>query len=130
MAALLERGSLLRKTGSTNMNAQSSRSHAIFSITVEQRRTLPPEPGVCPPSSLAALPGTSKHTLPSRSHHLQHFSGAAEGPRLLSQVSHLPALKLRVQGPVISLLLHPKLQMSWLVPAALHVLQLVAALNR
>ena len=45
MGALLERGSLLRKTGSTNMNAQSSRSHAIFSITVEQRRMVPAEPG-------------------------------------------------------------------------------------
>ncbi|KAI9089302.1 hypothetical protein K1719_029581 [Acacia pycnantha] len=35
MAACLEQGSLSRATGSTNMNNQSSRSHAIFTITLE-----------------------------------------------------------------------------------------------
>ncbi|KAG0584179.1 hypothetical protein KC19_3G191000 [Ceratodon purpureus] len=38
MAGCLEQGSLCRATASTNMNSQSSRSHAIFTITVEQRR--------------------------------------------------------------------------------------------
>ncbi|OVA15880.1 Kinesin [Macleaya cordata] len=38
MAACLEQGSLSRATGSTNMNNQSSRSHAIFTITLEQMR--------------------------------------------------------------------------------------------
>ncbi|KAI3938349.1 hypothetical protein MKW98_015248 [Papaver atlanticum] len=38
MAACLEQGSLNRATGSTNMNNQSSRSHAIFTITLEQMR--------------------------------------------------------------------------------------------
>ncbi|KAK8497840.1 hypothetical protein V6N12_018752 [Hibiscus sabdariffa] len=36
MAACLEQGSVNRATGSTNMNNQSSRSHAIFTITLEQ----------------------------------------------------------------------------------------------
>ena len=36
-------GSLLRATASTGMNKRSSRSHAIFTITLEQRRT-PPRP--------------------------------------------------------------------------------------
>ncbi|KAL8103861.1 hypothetical protein AgCh_028160 [Apium graveolens] len=36
MADCLEQGSLSRATGSTNMNNQSSRSHAIFTITLEQ----------------------------------------------------------------------------------------------
>ncbi|KAK1269769.1 Kinesin-like protein FLA10 [Acorus gramineus] len=38
MVACLEQGSLSRATGSTNMNNQSSRSHAIFTITLEQMR--------------------------------------------------------------------------------------------
>lgn len=42
MAACLEQGSLSRATGSTNMNNQSSRSHAIFTITLEQMRKMDP----------------------------------------------------------------------------------------
>jgi kinesin family protein 4/21/27 len=38
MAEVLEQGSLARHTASTNMNSQSSRSHAIFTITLEQRK--------------------------------------------------------------------------------------------
>ncbi|KAJ1281005.1 hypothetical protein BS78_04G275400 [Paspalum vaginatum] len=39
MASYLIRGSSSRATASTNMNRQSSRSHAIFTICVEQKRT-------------------------------------------------------------------------------------------
>ena len=38
MCAALEQGSLCRAVGATNMNNRSSRSHAIFTITLEQRR--------------------------------------------------------------------------------------------
>nr|GEW19667.1 kinesin-like protein KIN-4C [Tanacetum cinerariifolium] len=37
-ASFLLRGSVCRATGSTNMNTQSSRSHAIFNICMEQKR--------------------------------------------------------------------------------------------
>uniref|UniRef100_A0A2N9GY49 Kinesin motor domain-containing protein n=1 Tax=Fagus sylvatica TaxID=28930 RepID=A0A2N9GY49_FAGSY len=50
MAACLEQGSLNRATGSTNMNNQSSRSHAIFTITLEQMRKV--NPAVSSDSSL------------------------------------------------------------------------------
>ncbi|GLT58900.1 hypothetical protein SLA2020_317590 [Shorea laevis] len=51
MAACLEQGSLSRATGSTNMNNQSSRSHAIFTITLEQMRKLNPVvSGDCSPT--------------------------------------------------------------------------------
>ncbi|TVU28486.1 hypothetical protein EJB05_20005 [Eragrostis curvula] len=39
MASFLARGSSSRATASTNMNRQSSRSHAIFTISLEQKRT-------------------------------------------------------------------------------------------
>ncbi|KAJ0253693.1 Kinesin-like protein KIN-4B [Hirschfeldia incana] len=42
MASCLEQGSLTRATGSTNMNNLSSRSHAIFTITLEQTRKITP----------------------------------------------------------------------------------------
>jgi kinesin family protein 4/21/27 len=38
MLRLLEQGSVCRAVASTNMNNRSSRSHAIFTITLEQRR--------------------------------------------------------------------------------------------
>ena len=37
----LRSGALSRTTGSTNMNTQSSRSHAIFTLLVKQQRLAP-----------------------------------------------------------------------------------------
>ncbi|TYH72038.1 hypothetical protein ES332_D05G226100v1 [Gossypium tomentosum] len=52
MAACLEQGSLSRATGSTNMNNQSSRSHAIFTITLEQMHKLNPVSGDGSPNDI------------------------------------------------------------------------------
>ncbi|CAG2214011.1 KIF21 [Mytilus edulis] len=41
---LLQNGALSRATASTNMNVQSSRSHAIFTLHVKQHRMVPNEP--------------------------------------------------------------------------------------
>ncbi|CAN6449501.1 unnamed protein product [Victoria cruziana] len=40
MASFLAQGSLSRATGCTNMNRESSRSHAIFTITLEQKKNM------------------------------------------------------------------------------------------
>jgi virulence-associated protein VapD len=39
MMAALERGGLVRTTGQTQMNDQSSRSHAIFTIILEMKNS-------------------------------------------------------------------------------------------
>ncbi|XP_039023735.1 kinesin-like protein KIN-4A isoform X2 [Hibiscus syriacus] len=52
MAACLEQGSLSRATGSTNMNNQSSRSHAIFTITLEQMHKANPISGDGSPNDI------------------------------------------------------------------------------
>ncbi|GAX80469.1 hypothetical protein CEUSTIGMA_g7908.t1 [Chlamydomonas eustigma] len=49
MAAVLDMGTLCRATASTSMNSRSSRSHAIYTITIEQKRQ-----GAPSSSSLAA----------------------------------------------------------------------------
>ncbi|KAE8674765.1 Kinesin-like protein FRA1 [Hibiscus syriacus] len=54
MAACLEQGSLSRATGSTNMNNQSSRSHANFTITLEQMSKLNPISGDGSPNDITS----------------------------------------------------------------------------
>ena len=56
---LLERGSAARATGATLMNSASSRSHAIFTLTLEQHRPQPPSDR---PQSAAAAAGTGYTT--------------------------------------------------------------------
>lgn len=53
MVAVLQAGTVRRATAATGMNKQSSRSHAIFTITLEQRKLGPAktERSVGPPSS-------------------------------------------------------------------------------
>ncbi|KAJ6525493.1 kinesin domain-containing protein [Mycena vulgaris] len=58
---LLRKGSSIRRTNETDMNAQSSRSHAIFSLTLTQKKYMGSGP---PPRSSSPLPPNSRS--PSR----------------------------------------------------------------
>ena len=51
--SLLKKGSSIRRTNETDMNAQSSRSHAIFSLTLTQKKFTGSGP---PPRSSSPLP--------------------------------------------------------------------------
>ncbi|KAL1817639.1 hypothetical protein ACET3Z_020213 [Daucus carota] len=55
MASFLLRGSFCRATGSTNMNSKSSRSHAIFTISMEQKRLSSSAGGDMPDSNCDIL---------------------------------------------------------------------------
>ena len=57
LLSCLEKGSLNRTTGSTMMNAQSSRSHAIFTVFIEQRRLGSPDDAVPATSTAAGAEG-------------------------------------------------------------------------
>ena len=57
---LLERGTLARTTAATRMNAVSSRSHAVFSVVLEQRRPKRAQP---PPSEQDVEP--AEHPAPA-----------------------------------------------------------------
>ncbi|WIA39358.1 hypothetical protein OEZ86_005467 [Tetradesmus obliquus] len=61
MSHLLMQGTLVRAVASTNMNNRSSRSHAIFTITLEQRKRHIVRPASAPPA-VEYTPGGS--TLP------------------------------------------------------------------
>ncbi|GAA5894695.1 hypothetical protein JCM6882_006660 [Rhodosporidiobolus microsporus] len=63
---LLAEGSTLRQTGSTEMNSQSSRSHAIFSFTVTQRKWagLGPPPASSPQTPQSPRAGSRLSMLP------------------------------------------------------------------
>ncbi|KAF8651435.1 hypothetical protein AX16_004736 [Volvariella volvacea WC 439] len=50
---LIRKGTAIRRTNETDMNAQSSRSHAIFSLTLTQKKYT----GSNPPRSSSPLPG-------------------------------------------------------------------------
>lgn len=92
MAAVLDAGTTLRATAATGMNRRSSRSHAIFTITIEQRRDDDPGDGIAEdgnagdgPSPRTGDPGLDPATPePPPSYlcaklHLVDLAGAATG---------------------------------------------------
>ncbi|PUZ77483.1 hypothetical protein GQ55_1G375200 [Panicum hallii var. hallii] len=71
MASYLIRGSSSRATASTNMNSQSSRSHAIFTICVEQKRT----------SGTSDKSASSDYDILSSKFHLVDLAGSERAKR-------------------------------------------------
>ncbi|KAG2653941.1 hypothetical protein PVAP13_1NG414100 [Panicum virgatum] len=71
MASYLIRGSSSRATASTNMNRQSSRSHAIFTICVEQKRT----------SGTSDKSASSDYDILSSKFHLVDLAGSERAKR-------------------------------------------------
>ncbi|CAN6246143.1 unnamed protein product [Urochloa humidicola] len=71
MASYLVRGSSSRATASTNMNRQSSRSHAIFTICVEQKRT----------SGTSEKSANSDYDILSSKFHLVDLAGSERAKR-------------------------------------------------
>lgn len=70
VVALLQDGMRMRQTHETEMNAQSSRSHAIFSMTLTRKRRAHPERapsslGRASPERAAATPRTMRSGLPT-----------------------------------------------------------------
>lgn len=53
MQRLLEQGALARTTGATRMNDASSRSHAIFTVMLQQRLLASPPAGAAPDQARA-----------------------------------------------------------------------------
>ncbi|KAF8756780.1 hypothetical protein HU200_011055 [Digitaria exilis] len=71
MASYLIRGSSSRATASTNMNRQSSRSHAIFTICVEQKKT----------SGTSDKSASSDYDILSSKFHLVDLAGSERAKR-------------------------------------------------
>ena len=65
VSSLLRKGSSIRRTNETDMNAQSSRSHAIFSLTLTQKKYVGTNP-LPPPRSSSPLPPGGPGRSPSR----------------------------------------------------------------
>ena len=63
--SLLRKGTSIRRTNETDMNAQSSRSHAIFSLTLTQKKYVGSNP-LPPPRSSSPLPPGGPGRSPSR----------------------------------------------------------------
>ncbi|KAF8584073.1 kinesin [Ramaria rubella] len=76
---LLRQGTSIRRTNETDMNAQSSRSHAIFSLTLTQKKYTGSGP---PPRSSSPLPPTGRS--PSRLARPGSVYASATGPRVSS----------------------------------------------
>lgn len=85
----------MRQTGATDMNAQSSRSHAIFSLTVTQQRWS----GTGPPSAMLPPTTPASPTHNRRVSALPRMSSPAPGGRPGTPSSDRPASRFGLRPP-------------------------------
>ncbi|RUS17526.1 hypothetical protein BC937DRAFT_89857 [Endogone sp. FLAS-F59071] len=83
----LEQGTANRAVGATDMNEQSSRSHAIFSVTLKQEKWVPASGSLTPPPVRTSMRSTSpspgarggKRPASALAGHRQSMSGSEDG---------------------------------------------------
>ncbi|KAJ7149338.1 kinesin [Mycena filopes] len=85
---LLRKGSSIRRTNETDMNAQSSRSHAIFSLTLIQRKFVGSGP---PPRSSSPLPANGRSPSRLTRPGSMYGGGSTPGTRVASPTGNRPA---------------------------------------
>ncbi|GAA5920854.1 hypothetical protein JCM1841_002353 [Sporobolomyces salmonicolor] len=90
---LLATGSTLRQTGATDMNAQSSRSHAIFSLTITQRKWS----GLGPPPSVNTSPQSPR--IANRLSGLPRVTSPTPGARASTPTSDRPGSRSGLRPP-------------------------------
>lgn len=81
LRSLIRQGTSLRRTNETDMNAQSSRSHAIFSLTLTQKKYTGSTP---PPRSSSPLPPNGRSPSRLARPTSTMYGGGAAGNRVSS----------------------------------------------